>query len=133
MTDDDGDLGDFDPDGAIDSDFDDAVELGLDDDVQTEPMVGGVALDLVTRQTLFICGVAADTVREHYQQSEGDFDLLSYKMHPYLPVREDDTVFECVFVPGAEKAHKPGKTYDYPRGRLMHLPVEKAWGDELDP
>lgn len=131
MSADDSDLDDFEPEGgAVDNDYDDAVELGVGDDVATEPMAGGVALDLVTRQPLFVRRRVADDLREYYE-AEG-FDLLSYKTHPYLPVTVDDPVFECVFVSrSAEGAHNPGKTYDFPRGRLMHLPVEQAWmGDE---
>lgn len=121
--------------GAIDNEYDDSrrtFDADVDrelDGVQTAPMPGGVALDLVTRQPLFIRQVVADDLAEYYE-AEG-FNLLTYKTHPYLPVRKTDRVFECVFIPGtADGAHKPGKTYDYPEGRLLHLPVEQAWGDE---
>jgi len=119
-------------DGAVDHDYDDAAALGADvPEGPTDPMPGGVAFDLVTRQLLFVHERVADDLHE-YHEREG-FDLLSYKTHPYLPVSEDDAVFECVFIPtSAEGAHKPGNTYDYPEGRLMHVPVEQAWlgGDE---
>lgn len=122
--------------GAIDHDFGEAerdarehLADALAEYHRTEPMAGGVALDLVTRQPLFVRRRVADDLAEYYE-AEG-FDLLTYKMHPYLPVDVDDAVYECVFVPrSAEKAHSVGKTYDYPAGRLMHLPVETAWLEE---
>jgi len=120
--------------GAIDNEFSDAEADAAEqlaasvEDLHTEPIRGGIAIDLVTRQPLFVRRVVADTVVEYFER-EG-FNLLEYKSHPYLPVRADDTVYECVFVPrSAEKAHNIGGTYDYPRGRLMHVPVEGAWGD----
>ncbi|MDS0280645.1 hypothetical protein [Haloarcula onubensis] len=118
--------------GAVDHDYDESElppseRIGLDG-VQTDPIAGGIAFDLVTRQPLFVRQVVAPTVVEYYER-EG-FDLLGYKTHPYLPVRPDDTVYECVFITrDAERAHKPGDTYDFPRGRLMHVPVEQAWGE----
>lgn len=127
------------PEGAVDSDFDDAAleaeELvGPDDDVQTEPIAGGLAFDLVTRQPLFVRRVVADTIVEYYDDEE--FDLANYKCHPYLPVREDDTVYECVFVSEitADDLHNwdSSKTYDYPRGRLAHVPLEESWAGEDD-
>jgi hypothetical protein len=113
-------------DGAVDNDYDDAYQLGVDDDIQTEPMPGGIAIDLVTRQPLFVRQVVAQDLHEYYQDEQ--FDLAAYKTHPYLPVRESDTVYECVFISGdPERIHKPGDTYDFPRGRLAHYPVEQAW------
>jgi hypothetical protein len=118
--------------GAVDHDYDEnelpaSEQIGLDG-VQTDPMAGGIAFDLVTRQPLFVHQVVSPTVVEYYER-EG-FDLLGYKTHPYLPVRPDDTVYECVFITrDAERAHKPGDTYDFPRGRLMHVPIEQAWGE----
>lgn len=124
-----------DQDGAIDADFGDAersareqLRAALDDLGPTEPMEGGVALDLVTRQPLFVRRRVADTLVEYYEAN--DFDLLTYKNHPYLPITVDDAVFECAFIPrSAEQAHSVGKTYDYPRGRLMVIPIHQAWGD----
>lgn len=120
-------------DGAIDRDFDDA-ELSYDERVEqalegvrTEPMAGDVVIDLVTRQVVFVHERVADTLEEYYER-EG-FDLATYKMHPFLPVRPDDAVYECVFVGGVDDLHKPGKTYDYPRGRLARIPVDLAWRD----
>lgn len=121
-------------DGAIDNDFDDAEQsyeqqlADALDGVQTEPMAGGVAIDLVTRQTLFIRRKVADSLAEYYDD-EG-FDLATYNEHPFMPVRPDDAVFECVFVEGPKGAHNQGRTYDYPRGRLMTVPVDLAWRDE---
>lgn len=99
----------------------------------TDPVAGGLALDLVTRQPLFVRRVVADSVTD-YAEAE-DFDLLTYKMHEYLPVREDDTVYECVFVAdiGAQSLHEWGgaSTYDFPEGRLAVVPVWEAWeGDD---
>lgn len=120
-------------DGAIDHDWGDAeatYEERLAEavaDVQTEPMPGGIAIDLVTRQTLFVRRKVADSLAEYYEQ-EG-FDLATYKQHVYLPVRPDDAVFECVFAGDLDGLHTSRKTYDYPRGRLAHCPVEQAWAD----
>lgn len=120
--------------GAIDNEFAEAeqsAEEVLTDavaDLPTEPQVGGIAFDLITRQPLFIQSIAAETVVKYYETE--DFDLLSYKTHPYLPVSMEDTVYECVYITSqAQGAHKPGQTYDFPRGRLMTVPVELA-GDE---
>jgi hypothetical protein len=119
--------------GALDHDFDeheqayeDQIEEALEG-VQTEPMTGDVAIDLVTRQIVFVHERVADSLEEYYE--ENDFDLATYKQHPWLPVRPDDAVFECVFVGGVDDLHKPGKTYDYPRGRLARIPVDLAWRD----
>jgi hypothetical protein len=121
-------------DGAIDNEFADAEqhpEAILQTavaDLPTEPQPGGVAFDIVTRQPLYVLDIAAASLTAYYEREE--FDLLSYKSHPYLPVRPDDTVYECVYIPTtAEQAHSPGKTYSFPRGRLMTVPVELA-GDE---
>jgi len=121
-------------DGAIDNDFDDAeadyaerVAAAIEG-IQTEPMAGDVVIDLVTRQTLFIHEAVADTLAEYYE-AEG-FDLATYKQHAYLPVTPEDTVYECVFVGGVDDLHKPGRTYDYPRGRLARVPVDLAWREE---
>jgi hypothetical protein len=121
--------------GAIDADFDDA-ELSYEerianalDDVRTEPVQGGVAIDIVTQQAVFVREQKYDDLEAHYE-AEG-YDLATYKMHPYLPgINVDNAVYECVYVDGnPQNAHKPGKTYDFPSARLMHLPVEQAWGD----
>lgn len=121
--------------GAIDSDWEEnertareTIEAKLED-VQTEPEAGGVAFDLVTRQPLFIRSKKAETIVEYYEDE--DFDLASYKTHPYLPVDVDDAVYECVFIPGtAEGTTSVNKTYDFPRGRLMVVPLEEADADE---
>jgi hypothetical protein len=119
--------------GAIDNDYDDA-EQSYDeqiadafDAIQQEPMVGGIAIDLVTRQAMFVREQVADTCRDYYE-SEG-FDLVTYKMHPWLPgIGPENAVFECVYLDGnPQNAHKPGNTYDFPEARLMHYPIELAW------
>lgn len=121
--------------GALDADFDDAekdyeeqVASALEG-VVTEPMEGGVAIDLVTRQVVFVHEKVADSLEEYYHE-EG-FDLATYKMHPFLPVRLDDAVYDVVFANGdPERIHKPGKTYAFPRGRLAAYPVDLAWRDQ---
>lgn len=121
--------------GAIDHEWSDserssrevletAVE-GLDREVAP----GSVAIDLVTRQPLYIHEQVADSLVGYYER-EG-FDLFSYKTHPYPPVRLDDRVFKCAFIAhDPQKAHNPGKTYDYPEGRLMKVPLAEAWETE---
>ncbi len=59
---------------------------------------GSIALDLVTRQPLFVHEQVADDLVEYYEREE--FDFYSYKTHPYLPVSLDDRVFEYVFISG---------------------------------
>jgi hypothetical protein len=122
-------------DGAIDHDYDDAapdyatrIAEALAD-IQTEPMPGGVAIDIVTRQPVFVRRVAYEDCRAHYE-AEG-YDLVTYKMHPYLPgIGIENTVYECVYLDGnPQNAHKPGRTYDFPEARLMHFPAELAWQD----
>lgn len=89
-------------------------------------MVGIVHL---TRQPLFIHQKKADDLFEFYED-EG-FDLYSYKTHPSLPVTVDDRVFESVFVlSDPQQAHNAGKTYSFPEGRLMKLPLAEVWDDE---
>ena len=126
-------------DNAIDHDFDDAertydeqIEVALAD-VNTDPLEGGVAIDLVTRQAVFVRRQVADTCREYYD-AEG-FDLVTYKMHPWLPgIGPENAVYECVYVDAnPQNAHKPGRTYDFPAARLMALPLDLAWRDaEVD-
>lgn len=120
-------------DGAVDNDYDDA-ERSYDErlaealgGVPDEPVEGGIAIDLVTRQAMFVRAKVADTCREYYEQEQ--FDLVTYKMHPFLPgVDAENSVYECVYLDAnPQNAHKPGKTYDFPSGRLMHFPAELAW------
>lgn len=122
-------------DGAIDNEYDDA-ELSAREqlersvaDTQREPVEGGLAVDLVTRQPLFVRRKVAETCAEYYEQ-EG-FNLLEYKTHPWLPVRVDDAVYECAYLDGnPEQAWKFSRTYSFPRGRLMTIPVWRAWEGE---
>jgi hypothetical protein len=122
-------------DGAIDNEFDDAEASPAEQlaksfeeavgDVPTHRSLapGDLAFDLVTRQLLYIADVSAESVVDYYDDEE--FDLASYKGHPWLPVRSDDRVFACVFVPTtAEGLHKGGNDYDYPAGRLARVPME---------
>ena len=121
------------PEGAIDNSFDEAerdpkeILAEAAAEHHRDLQKGDVAIDLVTRQPLFVTGVAASTLPDYYEREE--FDLLSYKAHPYLPVRMDDRVLECVFVPrSVEAVHKIGKEYAYPEGRLARVPIERAGG-----
>lgn len=120
--------------GAIDNDWSVSERLPREileeavADLDRELTPGSVALDLVTRQPLFIHEQVAEDLVEYYEREE--FDLFSYKTHPYLPVSLDDRVFECVFIAhDPQQAHNAGKCYDYPEGRLMKLPIAEAWDD----
>ncbi|WP_330633615.1 hypothetical protein [Halocatena halophila] len=96
------------------------------DESSREFAPGSIAFDLVTRQPLYIHKQVAKDLEEH--QKENNFDLATYKMHEYLPIHRDDRVFECVFIETSpQKMHKVGKSYDFPEGRLMAVPVEQAF------
>jgi hypothetical protein len=121
------------PAGAIDRDFD-AMQRDYEDqvadalaDVKTVIDTGDIVIDLVTRQPMYVRRRVANTLGEYYEDEE--FDLATYKAHPYLPVRAADAVFECVFLGGIDDLHTSRKTYAYPRGRLARVPVEQAWTD----
>lgn len=127
-------------DGAIDNEFDDA-ELTAREQLEqsrpgtpTRPTEGGIAFDLVTRQPLFIRRVVDPDLVTYYKHEE--FDLYNYGVHPYLPVTTDDRVLECVFLSDitAESlgSFDSSKTYDFPEGRLAHVPVEQAWHEGGD-
>lgn len=128
------------PEGALDHDFDkherstrdmllrevaEATKAG-----EHSTLSGGdIAIDLVTRQPLYVNRKVATSVVEYYEDEE--FDLASYKTHPYLPVSVDDPVYECVFVSrSVEQLHSVGTSYDFPAGRLARVPVEQAWEGE---
>lgn len=123
-------------DGAVDNDYDDGMKPYRErvadalDGIQTTPVAGGLAIDLVTRQVVFVREQSYEDLEAHYE-AEG-YDLATYKQHAWLPgVDVDNAVYECVFTDGnPENAHKQGRTYDYPEGRLMYLPVEMAWRDK---
>ena len=122
--------------GAVDSGYDDGMKPYAErvadalDGVQTEPVEGGIAIDLVTRQTVFVRQVSYETCADHYE-AEG-YDLVSYKMHPWLPgIGPENTVYECVYTDSnPQNTHKHGRTYDFPSARLMYYPVEMAWRDK---
>lgn len=125
------------PDGAIDTDWDEAEQTSREQleaalaEVETPHSglgPGDVAIDLVTRQPLYVVDRPADTLAE-YHEVEG-FDLATYKAHPWLPVSVDDAVLTCVFIGDVESLHSFSNTYDYPAGRLARVPVERAGGDE---
>lgn len=128
------------PEGAVDHDFDDAERPPAarlaesfedtvgDRDTHRDLSPGDYAIDLVTRQLLYITDQPAESLVEYYD--EEDFDLASYKQAPWLPVRSNDPVFTCEFVSTSikdvHKAGDSGKDYDYPAGRLAGpIPLEE--------
>lgn len=119
--------------GTVNRDYDDAMEdyhdrvAGALEGVRQEPMEGAIAIDIVTRQAMFVHRKVAETCAEYYDE-EG-FDLVTYKMHPWLPgISAENTVYEAVYLDGnPQNAHKTGQCYDFPSARLMHVPVEMAW------
>ena len=124
------------PEGAVDADFEEAAlsarERLLNDQPDlTRPVAGGLALDLVTRQLLFVRDRVADDLGA-YDERE-NFDLLNYGPHPYLPVTVDDPVYECVYVDdvGVQDLDGLGEstTYDFPAGRLAAVPIQEVWAD----
>jgi len=129
------------PDGAVDHDFADGerdTREQIDDQLAehnrtVEPR--DVAIDLVYHRPVFVRRSVADTCVAYWEDGE-DFDLTTYKAHPYLPVTPDDTVFECVYLPTkpGDVRHKPAdKTYDFPAGRLMRVPVEYLYDSTTRP
>lgn len=111
----------------------DKVERELDK-YATELRRGDVALDMVTGRPLYVIERVAGDAVEYYQDQDGNFDLTTYKVHPWLPVTPDDAVFACVFIPTKlqdipERPEK-GKVYDYPRGRLARVPIEHLFGSD---
>lgn len=124
-------------DGAIDNDFDDAEastreQMLADQPEMNAPVSGGLAIDLVTRQLLFVRQAVADDLASY--NDDEDFDLLNYGPHAYLPVTIDDTVFECVYVDDVGMQDIDGmaskKTYDFPGGRLAAVPVHEVWDND---
>jgi hypothetical protein len=124
------------PEGALDNDFDEAAvpareQLLADQPELTAPVAGGLAVDLVTRQLLFVRREVAPDLPTYYD--EEDFDLLNYGPHPYLPVTVDDAVLECVYIDDVGVQDLDGlgdsKTYDFPRGRLAAVPIQEVWAD----
>lgn len=127
--------------GAIDNEFEDAEKSMREqltdvlESYQMEPVEGGLAFDLVTRQPLFVRQQVAESIVKFHKEAEDarveEFNLASYKGHPWLPVTVDDAVYECAFIPrNVEQVHKISDTYDYPRGRLMTIPIHRAWQEE---
>lgn len=123
------------PTGAIDNDFaanerearDQITDALADHNRSVEP--GDVAIDLVYHRPVFVRDVEAETCVAYWEDGE-DFDLTTYKAHPYLPVTADDAVLECVYLPtkpGDVRHEAADKTYDFPSGRLMRVPVEHLW------
>jgi len=122
--------------GAVDHEFDentvdyaDRVAEALED-VRTEPVPGSLAIDVVTRQVLFVRARVADDLEEYYDQER--FDLATYGPHPYLPgVTLDNAVFECYYANDLALDELDGlgsrRDYDFPSGRLAVVPIENAW------
>lgn len=126
------------PSGAVDSDFDDAAHDVRDrieselDDFPTSIERGDIVIDLVKDRPLFVRGIEADSAVE-YADGNGNFNLTTYKAHPWLPVTPDDTVFDCAFVPTtADKipTDAEDQSYAYPEGRLARVPVEYLFDKE---
>ena len=98
--------------------------------IRTEPVAGSLAIDVVTRQLLFVRSKVADDLETYYEQ-EG-FDLLTYGPHPWLPgVTAENAAYECYYVndlslDGIDDLGKR-RDYDFPEGRLAVVPVEQAW------
>jgi hypothetical protein len=121
--------------GAIDNEFDEAEQSPKKvfeeaiEELDCDLEAGSVALDLVTRQPLYVHEHVADDLYEYYERD--GFDLYSYKSHPSLPVEPTDSVFECVYIAhDPQQAHNAGKCYDFPEGRLMKVPLAEAWDDD---
>ena len=122
--------------GAIDNDYDDAERPYSDrvadalEGIRTEPVAGSLAIDVVTRQLLFVRSKVADDLSAYYEQ-EG-LDLLTYGPHPWLPgVTIENAAYECYYVndlslDGIDDLGKR-RDYDFPEGRLAVVPVEQAW------
>lgn len=75
MTDDNTEDHEDELDGAIDSGFEESElstheTLRNDQPDMTEPVAGGLAFDLVTRQVLFVRRVVADDLAEYYEAEE---------------------------------------------------------------
>ena len=122
--------------GAIDNDFDDGTRAYADrvadalEGIRTDPVPGSLAIDMVTRQLLFVRQKKADTLAEYYDAE--DFDLLTYGPHPYLPgVTAANAAFECYYANDLKlkKLDELDKrrSYDFPSGRLAVVPIENAW------
>lgn len=92
--------------------------------------VGDVVYDLGQdgNPKMQVLGVLAEDLDE-YRERE-DFDLADYKNHPHLPVRDDDRVFACVYIPDAPGAEPSSgnNPYPLPAGRLARAPVETGDG-----
>lgn len=120
--------------GAVDHDYDESelsaseqlagAVADMDGRGHDRLQAGDIAIDLVSRQPLYVRERVAETVVDYYD-AEG-FDLATYKQHHYLPVRTSDPVFECVFIGGLDDLHRFSDTYSYPAGRLARVPVELA-------
>lgn len=129
---------DDEPSGAVYNDYDDGMRPYAERvadalaDVRTEPVPGSLAIDVVTRQLLFVRARVADDLGEYYEQ-EG-FDLATYGVHPYLPgVTVENAAFECYYVNDLSldglddlSGRRP---YDFPAGRLAVVPISNAWRD----
>lgn len=125
------------PEGAVDKSFDDAERDArsiLQENVDAFPSDirrGDVVIDLVKNRPLYVWRVAAETAVDYFDSN--DFDLTTYKAHPFLPVSPDDTIFECAFLPTTVediRTSAGAKSYDYPRGRLARVPVEYYFDSE---
>lgn len=126
--------------GAVDNDFDDAArdpEALLEERLDAFPRTieaGDVVIDVVTGRPLYVWRRSAPTAADYFDRE--DFDLTTYKAHPWLPVSAHDPIYECAFLPTKPEdipGSKKSKTYDYPRGRLARVPVEWLFDEDVRP
>lgn len=129
------------PEGAIDEPFSanerearEQIEDGLAKH-NTGIKAYDVAIDLVYHRPVLVRRKIADSCVAYWNDGK-DFDITTYKAHPYLPVTPDDAVFECVYLPTkpGDIRHTPGdNTYDFPAGRLARVPVENLYDSRKRP
>lgn len=141
MTQDTIDTDDDDSNGAIDNTFAESEREAFDqidaklDEYNREILPHDIAIDLVYHRPVFVVSVEADTCAEYWESGD-DFDLTTYKAHPYLPVASTNTVYRCVYLPTkpGDIRHEAGdKTYDFPAGRLARVPVENLFDSATRP
>lgn len=132
---------DSEPDGAVDHTFDDAERDPREQIVDKLATYNrdlrptDIAIDVVQGRPVFIKKQAAATAADYFARE--DFDVATYKTNPFLPVRPDDPVLTAVYVPtkaqDVPSERKGNRTYDFPRGRLMRVPIEWLWDGDVTP
>jgi len=91
---------------------------------------GDVCIDLVERGKVYVMERAAISVRKHREQES--YDISDYKANALLDVRDEETVWTCVYLPDKPQTEFSG-TYDFPESRLARVPVEEANQDLRKP